>query len=451
MRLFLVLLVFAPALAGCLDAGPSEIGAGGFAAPRLTCLAPCIVEVDESPGRAWEPSVAVDPTDPRHILAASMEYPAAGDARRAVLNRIWLKIHISVDGGATWESRAAGGGADSDRDHENFMDNVLADPVVAFLADGTAVLAFQASTAPGVAVGVVEDARTIYLARSPDGGRTWPEIVRVADGVGPNSRGLQLIGGFRPDNAWLAQGRDGTLLLAWLSISNDPNDPTGVQGAIRFSASDDGGRTWTEQAPVDDRAGHVFVVAFPLIDAAGDWHVSYWDEVTGVLLVATSRDHGSSWEPREISDRASPAFLKAGPHADGERLWLVYQAEGEEDGTQVPVVRWSDDGGSTWSTPAAIDEEQPYTSVPALDIAEDGTAIIAWFHNFASTTELRFVAIRGDTLGGSFTAAGGIPGNGANVGDYFGLAALADGAIAVYTARGESSRDVFAARVTLRP
>lgn len=443
-RAAFVLVLLAPALAGCLDAGLGEIG-GGFAAPSLECPAPCIMEVDRSPGRAWEPSVAVNPTDPRHILAVSMEYPAGlGDARRTALNRIWLRIHLSFDGGTTWESRSAGGGADSDPDHENFMDNALSDPVAAFLSDGTAVFSFQANQRNEVA----GDAKTLYFARSPDGGRTWPEIIRVADGVGPNALGFQLIGGFRPDNAWLAQGREGTLLLAWLSISNDPDDPTGVQGAIMFSASDDGGRTWSEQLPVDDRAGHVFVVAFPLIDAAGAWHVSYWDEVTGVLLVATSRDHGSSWEPREISDRASPAFLKAGPHAGGERLWLVYQAEGEEEGTLLPVVRWSDDGGSTWSLPLAIDEARPSTSVPALDVSEDGTAIVAWFHNLASTTELRFVAVRGDALGPSFTAASGIPGNGGDVGDYFGLAALPDGAIAVYTAPGESSRDVFAARVT---
>ncbi len=157
----------------------------------------------------------------------------------------------------------------------------------------------------------------------------------------------------------------------------------------------------------------------------------------------------SRWTP---STRfTSSRFLKAGPGPRGERLWLSFPvASGEEE---QPALVWSDDGGATWTQPLVLDGPQPVrASIPALDVAPDGTAYVGWFHNECGdgcSASLLVQAFRGDVAGPPLLVHGDVPGSGADVGHYFGLAALPDGAMAVYTAAGASTRNVFAARLAL--
>ncbi len=451
----LAALLLSLALAGCLGAAPFAPSSAlvTLEPPRLSCPTPCALEVESGPDFAFEPAVAVDPLDPLHILAASMQIPDLEDPDRAVLNPIWSDLHVSFDGGLRWETQRAPGGPDADPTHENALDNKMGDAVVAFLPDGTPLFSYLANTRLGPPTPLrVQDGNSVYLARSPDGGRTWPEIVRVAEGGGAFPGPLALPGSTYHDKQWLDVGPDGALLMAWVAFRNGEGAATVSEAPVMFSASRDGGRTWSPARPVDDRPESDFQGASPLVGEDGTWHVAYFDYDTHALRLATSRDQGASWDVREIGLATFIPFLKAGPGPRGERLWLSFpMPAGEEE--EQPALVWSDDGGATWTQPLVLDEPQPVqASIPALDVAPDGMAYVGWFRNECGdgcSASLIVQAFRGDVAGPPLMVHGDIPGSGADVGHYFGLAALPDGAIAAYTAQGESSRNVFAARLAL--
>jgi hypothetical protein len=238
--------------------------------------------------------------------------------------------------------------------------------------------------------------------------------------------------------------------MAWTAYT-----PDGTR--IMFAASHDGGLTWSPYRALDEARGEYNGLAFPLIQRDGTWHIAYHWPSTGRLMLATSSDEGASWNSREVGEPSHASFglggtpnLRAGVRGSGERLWLSYAIPGDSAKTEIPTLRWSDDGGATWTAPLALDGPLPVgTSLLTLDVATDGTAYAAWFHDHDETTDLLVAAFQGDQMGSPLTVQGGVAGSGSNVGHYFGLAALPDGAVLAYTAEGRGGRSVFAARVVL--
>ncbi|MGQ0535507.1 MAG: exo-alpha-sialidase [Methanobacteriota archaeon] len=223
---------------------------------------------------------------------------------------------------------------------------------------------------------------------------------------------------------------------------------------MMFASSRDWGRTWTPARPVDDRPGRVFLQAFPLVRADGVWHVAYFEESPEeeavALLLATSRDRGSSWEVREVAGTAYQPSIKEGLHQGNQRIWFTYAAVGGGPGrAAAPSIMWSDDGGDSWSPPLPLDAPRPFPLV-ALDVAKDGTAYVAWFREVGPESELRVVAIRDGTMSDPLLLAT-VPGKANDIGDYFGLAAHPGGVLAMFTARlGETHYDVHVARAVIR-
>ena len=103
------------------------------------------------PATQAEVSIAVDPSDPDVALAAAM---SLSDGRILAMS--------TRDAGATWTRVPVPLGEGSVRDN---------DPRVAFASLGTAYLARVPAGSGGTGIDVV---------RSPDGGRSWDQAVRIA-------------------------------------------------------------------------------------------------------------------------------------------------------------------------------------------------------------------------------------------------------------------------------
>ncbi|HEV8360554.1 MAG TPA: exo-alpha-sialidase [Candidatus Thermoplasmatota archaeon] len=405
----------------------------------------------------------MDPLDSQHIVAASMQFPPGTipDAPRATLNPIRSYIHVSFDGGATWETQRVEGGPGSAPTDEHGMESKMGDVVVAFLPDGAPLVSYLANTRVALPIPVadeVQDDNSVYVSRSSDGGRTWPQTVVVAArGGGLHAGGIGTTGDVQSyvyhDREWMVTGADGGILMAWTAYT-----PDGTR--IMFAASHDGGLTWSPYRALDEAPGEYNGLAFPLIQRDGTWHIAYHRPSTGRLMLASSSDEGASWDSREVGEPSHDSSslgslggtpnLRAGVHGSGERLWLSYAIPGDSEETEIPTVRWSDDGGSTWTAPLALDGQLPVgTSLLTLDVATDGTAYAAWFHDHDTTTDLRVAAFQGDHMIPPLTVQGDLAGSGNNVGHYFGLAALPGGAMVAYTVEGAAGRGVVAARLTL--
>jgi len=160
------------------------------------------------PGTQAEVSIAVDPSDPAIVLAATMNVP---DGRLLAMS--------SRDFGVTWTRAPVPKGDGSTIDN---------DPMVAFDTQGAAYLARIPAGPSGTSVDVV---------RSPDGGRTWEPAVRISSSGMDDKVALAVDD--TPDSPW----RD-LVYVAWKL----------PRGGVFVSRSLDHGTTFTAPLRIDDAA-----------------------------------------------------------------------------------------------------------------------------------------------------------------------------------------------------
>ena len=461
MRVLLALALVAPALAGCIGQGDTLLAAESDpSAPH--CVGACPRIVDDSPVRAWEPFLAVDPKDPDHLVIAHSEM--TDDFLNASYTLGKTRVSVTEDGGATWETRVVPGGVEAGPTHPLAgYASVGYDPVLVFLPDGTLVMSALASNTvdvPGVPVHVWPGL-TVYTSRSTDGGRTWRDVRIVDQGAGVVAFDT-IVGAAagamwkNNDKEWLALGPDGTLLLVWTQFTymhpDDDINPLEAGGRLVFSSSEDGGLSWSPVRIVDGEGrGHG---ASPVIGRDGVWRVAYVDHASALLRFAESHDHGQTWEARTIGATSWIPVMRAQALASGvERLLLTYTTGGDERrGEHQIEFTWSDDGGATWAPALVVDTPQG-EGAPMPDVvgaADDG----AWMTYFDlegpyAKQRSRYLAVK---------VAGGVAGEplvlddmevaAANLGHYMGLAAAPDGDALAAWVTYDDTLDVVWARIS---
>ncbi len=198
--------------------------------------------------------------------------------------------------------------------------------------------------------------RGIVVAVSLNAGRTWKRVAL------PGMSCPTLPG--RATNPWLSFSPDGTL-HATATI-------TGTQNAVYATRSTDGGSTWS---PVSVLASDPIVERFSdkqttTVDPADPqrvytvWNRQIKSERRSEILLATSTDGGTSWEPaRPIYSPPAPAATVGNQIVvlrDGTLLNLFFQNDlpiGSPPSPNltdhVKVIR-STDHGVTWSQPVTI-------------------------------------------------------------------------------------------------
>ena len=306
--------------------------------------------------RPAEASVAINPTNPEHVISTFIQSATPGQQPRS---NNWQ--YVSIDGGITW----AGAPAD------NPEKRVQGDDAITFGRDGTAFHTYIAFD--GIRVERPEAAATgVWIRRSQDG-VTWEPPVRVVDHVntvmpfedkpwtvvdraaGSPHRGNVYVAWTRFDvygsadpahhsTIWFARSRDGgRTFQPPFRISDDEGDAKDGDGTLEgavpavgprgevyvvwagpkglsFDRSDDGGWTfgkdtllgpltggWEIPVPGVDRHNGMPVTAVDLSTGAnrGSLYVNFIDERNGdpdVFLLA-SRDGGKNWEaPVRVND-----------------------------------------------------------------------------------------------------------------------------------------------------
>ncbi len=409
LGLFVVLLLSAPLLTGRVSGGAStnyatsNAGILNVLASSAPISMPCPTSapwlrdpnVCTERWSLWandksESDLAVDPTDPEHIVGMSKFFFSPED----YLFR--LGWYDSTDGGRTWTSGLLPG-------YDEWMDTT--DPTVAFDSDGNLyalVLPFNFVIEPSGShnwdVGHVSPKGVndgVFLSRSlkADGavGRLWRSPVQIAlyrsSGVGRTG-----------DKQWVGAdifGRHpGSVYASWIAFD-------GVASNVMFSVSTDHGATFSTPKIVSRPTlpkfnGDPYVFEGP----EGNVYISYDTlppkrrATTGTFQVIVSRDNGMSFSDpgQRVAASIGPTpyvpdtFRDGTPYtvavnpADG-RLLMAFE---DYDRSTLKGNIWlteSLDQGQSWSKPAKVNDPSAIgdTFQPKIFAAQDGNFGVAFY------------------------------------------------------------------------
>lgn len=224
-----------------------------------------------------EPHIAVNPTNPDNIVAGGNDYGTPnGDS--------WCGYYWSDDGGVNWTRGLIPG-------YPLGPPSVLTgyegagDPVIAFDSNGNcyyAGIAFKRINMPLRGIGRQS---AIFVAKSTDGGKTWPQVSTVFQAISRAS--------FH-DKEWIAVDPDtGYVYVVWaVFTAYTPSN-------MFFSRSTDGGQSWSRPIVVSEYTAAEFNVqgAGITVDSKGTIHVIWIDfkEPNQKMRYSYSTDKGSTF------------------------------------------------------------------------------------------------------------------------------------------------------------
>lgn len=359
-----------PVLAGCLGGPSGDDEPQGPADTLSICIGPCLRVVDDSSTHSYESAIARNPTEPDNILIGSSSWKGTDPASGPV----GLNYHVSFDGGASFESSPFPG--DVAVDHPLATAQTFADPWVLFLRDGTAL--YSAMVGRGVqgppeALVPAWESFDIVVARSEDGGLTWPEATFVSDTLGVT--GFQSRGPMN-DQPFMSVAPNGDVHIVWV-LQDFAVDGTMTQN-VASAVSTDAGRTWSEPTMVTD-AG-TFRGGRPAITDEGHLYVAMRDrgpDGTGTALVlASSTDGGTSWAVKPLD--GMHANLPTQMAASGGEILLVY-GQPDETGREDVHLQRSQDGGETWSDTVISRSLGPGPAIPAVVADPSGNILVTHY------------------------------------------------------------------------
>jgi BNR repeat-like domain len=295
-----------------------------------------------------EIAIAVDPTNPEHLVAGSNDYfyrfNNSTGARQAILP---TGFFTSFDGGATW----------IDGQIPMRSGNAAGDPAPAFDRKHEVVLMAQIENLGGLGGPNVTQG-DVSVSRSTDGGSTWSEPITVMRGKG-NS--------FGQANQAVFYDKE------WLTVDNNPDSPfygrayltssrflNTLHGAyaespIFLSYSDDGGRTWTTPREISGS------------------HPSCTYQETG------GNNHDCDEDQFSIPEVAPNGDLYI--HFQNFQNEAAWEVENEFD-SQIMVIK-STDGGSTFGDPTQAAQLEDGLSDMPYSVIEGQTV---WGHQIRWTS-----------------------------------------------------------------
>lgn len=305
-----------------------------------------------------ESSVAVNPLNPRNLIASAVDY------RRS--SATW--VYVSHDGGRSWQNVELG------RPYAGWQSTN--DPSVAFSYDGRGYLCYGGFNRTQSQLGE----NGVFVAVTTDEGATWvkkhiPVIVHAGQ-QSPDSA-FEDKYYIHVDNAEPSPWR-GHLYIPWKRVINRDSSTQ-----IVISKSTDGGLSWSVPVNISDRFPHTsehatFGQSFPLArtDHAGLVHVVWNSGTESAVRYARSTDGGLTFSQPRVLHAYSPFGIKSTVAGQtNSRVKGVVRAEAYptlvSDITEGPRRGWlylawaadripnvyfsrSTDGGDTWSTPKVV-------------------------------------------------------------------------------------------------
>jgi len=369
---FAVTAAAAAVITGC---GPAHAKAGSTPSPPGGQPAPAsIVQVSDDPFGAVEPAVAVNPRNPRNLLAAS----------RVVQGKaLDLATYASFDAGLTWQGNG-----------------IL--PGSALGDDGNVTVTFD-QAGHGYVSGLVTRSTAGgggpgYVWRTDDGGRHFGPPVLAMRGNTDHS-------GLAADPA--AGSSD--LYLAGIVFQ-------GSAGKLRFTRSTDSGRSFEPARSIDPSDSPYDRLTVVAAGPGGTVAVMYYVEPPdgGVTVaVATSTDHGASfaapvrlgtvrWPAPApgVSTRSGPAIAVDPRTGD---IYASVTTYAPATGASQVEVFTSRDHGRSWSGPAVVASAAGGTYFqPQLAVGDDGRVGLSVFELTGGRVQV--VMVTAAPAGASFSA-----------------------------------------------
>lgn len=339
-----------------------------------------------------EPYVAINPHDPKNLIAVYQEDRYPNDGANGVL------AAVSFDGGQHWNvpafkdqppfSRCAGG----DRAHGEDFEKA-SDPWVAFGSDGIAYFA-------AVAFNVSNPGQAEFVATSADGGRSWNRPVAVIRSEDPgisNERPAVTADPVHP----------GVAYLVWDRHRSTP--AAKARGWVYFSRTADGGKTWSRARAIYATPGGMETSANQIVVLPNGDLVNVFNELKlsgdsrhprhGRIAAIRSTDGGLTWSRpvsvarsfvAGVTDPNSGQPIRVGdsfteiatdPRSGTNTLYAVWgDARFTQNRNQQIALARSTDGGRTWSTPAAIAPDAGTQEfVPAVAVDGDGDVAVTYY------------------------------------------------------------------------
>ena len=404
-------------------------------------------------GHELEPAIAVNPANPRNIVA-TWKQDVGPDSTRSDL------VAFSLNNGRTWHRRTlpglttcTGGTADTG-----------SDPWVSAGGDGTVYfsgLAADQSTDPPMTA--------VVAGHSKDGGRTWPALSTVAAPLAGNETDAITGSPTRPRHAY----------MTWANFEINPPRVNTVE----FSRTTNNGATWSHPVLVDqpgefqlDLAPKIHVLpngTLVCVFARADLETGL-----GTLQAARSVDGGRTWlpaveagskpvvtstDPETGEQLPSPGYPSSAVAPDGT-LYIAFEDSRSPTSGAIGVAR-SRDGGQTWMQ-MNLPGVSSYAFEPAIAVNRHGTVGVIWYDlrndvpgdgSLSADVWFAHSANRGRTwtqthvAGPTDLRTAPLPGHN-YVGEYQGLAALGDRDFAAsftlaspYAKNGPT--DIFFARI----
>lgn len=343
------------------------------------------VDVSNECGPQSETFITLNPSHPRMLAAGSNE-----------IFRLPMRGYFSSDGGSRW------GGVDLPLPPPIGANGVDfgSDPTLAFdttgnLFYGYIVVFFSKGFA---AVNGTEMA----VARSTDGGRTYPSVTFFSFEGGVNHFNDKPM--ITADTNLGSPFRD-NVYIAWDAAVGGSSG-----GGIRVGRSSDHGATFAVNRADNANGQGLSIGAVPFVGPDGELYVAWNDFAANTIAFNRSFDGGATWGTQSVIAPKVIPFAIAIP-AESFRGALVYPACGTDrsnrphrgrlycswmdlTGTNTDILlSFSDDRGSSWSTPqpvtdpiAGVDRFNHWLSVDPVT----GEVNLSFYDTRNDTTGQRF-------------------------------------------------------------
>ena len=311
------------------------------------------VDVSNECGPQSETYITLNPKSPSTLTAGSNE-----------IFRLPMRGYFSSDGGNSW------GGVDVPLPPPLAGTNDTrfgSDPTLAFDTQGNVFYGFivvffsAAFNSPGNGVGI--NGTEMAVARSTDGGSTWPLLTQFSFEGGENHFNDKPM--ITVDVSQTSPARD-NVYVAW-----DAAIGGSTSGGIRVAHSTDHGATFAVNRADNPSGPGNSIGAVPFVGPDGTLFVAWNDASANVIAFNRSFDGGVTWDAqRTIASKVIPFDI--GIPAEVVRRALVYPAcdtdrsKGSHRGrlycswmdlsggnTDI-LLSFSDDAGSSWSGPASV-------------------------------------------------------------------------------------------------
>src|SRR5712692_6450762 len=291
-----------------------------------------------------EPSVALDPSNPQHLVAGANDQLSTGAN--------WLAVYASSDGGLSWTDGLIPNTGPLAIFHE------ASDPAVSFSENGTLYYS-------GVAFNILRGnavAGTVFVSKSIDDGSSFPLTTIVASGSSK-------IGGIFNDKPYLGVDETtglfaGRVYVSWTRFTSSTTSD------IMIAYSGNGGRSFSSSLrPVSNSVLNQGSV--PVVGPDGTLYVVWNNLSNNQIMEAKSADGGVSFSSPVVVSSLVP--LPQPPNFLANSFFRVNSnpTAAADDTNGNVYVAWADyrngyadilssrslDGGISWSKPIRVNDD----------------------------------------------------------------------------------------------